>query len=217
MRERADSAARGSDVPAGLDRGTEAAASGGALERGRMRRRLRELRRLRESQLLELGALVLEAHRHSREDTPVVKRKTAEVAATDAELRALAEALGTEAGLDAIEATGIAVPCPTCGTLASTSARFCSACGTALDGRPDATPRTAATTEPVSEEPATEERGVEPATEQRAAKRAGGERASEERGAEPTGEEPEAGPAGEEPVGVATETETLEPTPGRET
>lgn len=138
LRDRVDRAARGTDIPAGIERGAETTGAG-SRERGRMRRRLRELRRLREAQLLELGALVLEAHRHDRDDSPVIKRKAAEAAALDAEARALAEALGTDGGLDTIVAAGIAGPCPACGTLASTSARFCSNCGTALDGRPDAT------------------------------------------------------------------------------
>ncbi|HEY3188923.1 MAG TPA: zinc ribbon domain-containing protein [Solirubrobacteraceae bacterium] len=140
MRKRVDRAARGSDVPAGIDR-DDTAASTGSRERGRMRRRLRELRRLREAQLIELGALVLEAHRHGRDDSPVVKRKASEAAAIDEEARAIEQALETDAGLDTVVATGVAGPCPTCGTLTSTSARFCSTCGTALDGRPDAAPR----------------------------------------------------------------------------
>jgi len=141
LRDRVDDSARGSDVPAGIERGADAVAAAGARERGRMRRRLRELRRLREAQLLELGALVLEAHKHDRDASPVIKAKAAEAAATDAEARVLAEALGTDAGLDTVVAAGIAGPCPTCGTLAATAARFCSNCGTPLDGRPDATPR----------------------------------------------------------------------------
>ena len=141
FRERVDSAARGSDVPAGIDRGGDVESPTGSRERGRMRRRLRELRRLREAQLTELGALVLEAHKHNRDDSPVIRTKAAEAAATDAEARALAEALGSDAGLDTVIAAGIAGPCPTCGTLASTAARFCSTCGTPLDGRPDAQPR----------------------------------------------------------------------------
>jgi hypothetical protein len=43
---------------------------------------------------------------------------------------------------------GIAGPCPTCGTLTSTSWRFCSTCGTPLDGRPDAAPRADQSAEP---------------------------------------------------------------------
>lgn len=148
FREHVDDSARGSDVPAGIDRGANAVAPSGSRERGRMRRRLRELRRLREAQLLELGALVLEAHRHGRADSPVIKNKAAEAAATDEEARAVADALGTDAGLGTIVSAGIAGPCPTCGTLASTAWRFCSTCGTPLDGRPDAAPRTTESADP---------------------------------------------------------------------
>src|SRR3954469_844346 len=126
LSQRVDESARGSDVPAGIDRGAAAVTPTGSRERGRMRRRLRELRRLREAQLLELGALTLEAHRHARDDSPVIKSKAAEAAATDAEVRALAESLDPDAGLDSVVAAGIAGPCPTCGNLASTAARFCS-------------------------------------------------------------------------------------------
>ena len=136
LSDRIDRAARGTDIPAGIERG-EVTAPNSSRERGRLRRRLRELRRLREALLLELGALVMEAHRHGRDDTPVIKRKATDAAAVDAEARAIAEALGTDGALDTIVAAGIAGPCPTCGTLTSTAARFCSNCGTALDGRPD--------------------------------------------------------------------------------
>lgn len=141
LRDRVDDSARGSDVPAGIERGADAVAPTGSRERGRMRRRLRELRRLREAQLLELGALVLEAHKHGRDNSPVVKSKAAEASATDAEARAVADALEADAGLDTIVSAGIAGPCPTCGTLTSTAWRFCSTCGTPLDGRPGAAPR----------------------------------------------------------------------------
>jgi len=134
FRARVDDAARGSDVPAGIERDVDPNANAGSRERGRMRRRLRELRRLREATLLELGALVLEAHRHDRDDSPVIKRKAAEVATIDEEARVLAQALDTDAGLDTVVTAGVAGPCPTCGTLASTAARFCSTCGTPLDG-----------------------------------------------------------------------------------
>jgi hypothetical protein len=141
LRDRVDNASRGSDVPAGIERGADAVAPSGPRERARLRRRLRELRRLREAQLLELGALVLEAHKHGRDGTPIIATKADEAAATDAEARAIADALATDPGLDTMVAAGIADPCPTCGTLASTAARFCSTCGTPLDGRPDAAPR----------------------------------------------------------------------------
>jgi hypothetical protein len=159
LRNRVDSAARGSDVPAGIERGADAVAPAGRRDRIRMRRRLRELRRLREAQLLELGALVVEAQKHGRDEAPIVKTKAAEAAATDAEARALADALETDAGVDRIVAEGIAGPCPTCGTLTSTAARFCSTCGTPLDGRPDAAPRVDAEAAP--ETPLTDARHVD--------------------------------------------------------
>jgi hypothetical protein len=159
LRDRVDSAARGSDVPAGIERGADAVAPGGSRERARLRRRLRELRRLREAQLLELGALVLEAHKHGREDSPVIKTKVAEAAATDAEARGVADALEADADLDTVVAEGIAGPCPTCGTLVSTAARFCSTCGTPLDRRPDAAPRTDAAAAP--ETPLTDARDAD--------------------------------------------------------
>lgn len=137
LSDRVDRAARGTDIPAGIERG-EITPPTGSRERGRLRRRLREVRRLREALLLELGALVMEAHRHGRDESPVIKRKAADAAGVDAEARAIAEALETDSGLDTIVAAGIAGPCPTCGTLTSTAARFCSTCGTALDGRPEA-------------------------------------------------------------------------------
>lgn len=147
LRSRVDSAARGSDIPAGIERGETSDATG-SRERGRMRRHLRELRRLREARLLELGALMLEAHRQDRDDSPVIKRKAADAAALDAEARAIGEALGTgTGGLDTIVAAGVAGPCPACSTLVSTSARFCSTCGTALDGRPEPAPAEAAPAE----------------------------------------------------------------------
>jgi hypothetical protein len=163
FRDHVDDAARGTDVPAGIDRGASAVAPSSSRERGRMRRRLRELRRLREAQLIELGALVLEAHRHGRDDSPVIKTKAAEAAATDAEARAVADALETDAGLDTIVTAGIAGPCPTCGTLTSTAWRFCSTCGTPLDGRPDAGPREV---DAVADTPVTDARAVaEPAAD----------------------------------------------------
>src|SRR4051812_272810 len=159
LRDRVDNASRGSDVPAGIERGADAVAPSGPRERARLRRRLRELRRLREAQLLELGALVLEAHKHGRDDSPVIKSKAAEAAATDTEVRAVADALETGGGLDTIISAGIAGPCPTCGTLASTAARFCVTCGTPLDGRPDAAPRADQTETP--ETPVADARAVD--------------------------------------------------------
>src|ERR671939_1809260 len=88
--ERAHSAAEGTTPPAALD---PAAANGdagpGALERGTMRRRLRRARRLRETLMTELGALVMEMHRQGRHDEQLVERKAREALVADREVAAL--------------------------------------------------------------------------------------------------------------------------------
>ncbi|MBA3298760.1 MAG: zinc ribbon domain-containing protein [Thermoleophilaceae bacterium] len=98
-------------------------------ERGRMRRRLREQRRMREALLLDLGALVLELQRQGRREPELLQAKAAELSAVDNEVRALAKAL--DAGHTVLElvATGVAGSCGGCGSLLSTDARYCSACG----------------------------------------------------------------------------------------
>ena len=106
-----------------------------------MRRRLREQRRMREALLLDLGALVFELQRQGRREPELLQAKAAELSAVDQEVRALAHAL--EAGNTVLElvATGVAGSCANCGSLLSTDARYCSACGApavpsqARDGR----------------------------------------------------------------------------------
>ena len=138
LRAVADGLARGSAVPAGTDPGEQQdrAARPGSRERGAIRRRLRQRRKLRDAVLMELGALVMEAHRHGRDDTGVVKSKAAEAATIDAEVVALAEQLGQGGGLAGVTATGLASPCLACGALVSTRARFCENCGGDLTARP---------------------------------------------------------------------------------
>ena len=60
-----------------------------------MRRRLRRSRRMRDSLLTELGALVMEMHRQRRHDPALVERKANEALFVDREARGLARALGT--------------------------------------------------------------------------------------------------------------------------
>ena len=100
-----------------------------ARERGRMRRRLREQRRMREALLLDLGALVFELHRQGRREPELLQAKAAELSAVDQEVRALARALDSGQTLHELVATGIAGSCGNCGSLLSTDARYCSACG----------------------------------------------------------------------------------------
>jgi hypothetical protein len=63
------------------------------LERAQMRRRLRELRRARESMLLDLGALVYELHRHGKRAPELLQHKAAELTVVDDEVRELEDAL----------------------------------------------------------------------------------------------------------------------------
>ena len=102
-----------------------------ARERGRLRRRLRRQRQMREALLLDLGAIVYELHRQGRREPELLQAKAAELKSVDAEVRALAEALDADEGMMQLVAAGIAGSCENCGTLLSTDARYCGACGKA--------------------------------------------------------------------------------------
>lgn len=101
----------------------------GARDRGRMRRRLREQRRMREALLLDLGALVFELQRQGRREPELLQAKAAELNAVDHEVRALATALDAGHSVLELVATGVAGSCGNCGSLLSTDARYCHACG----------------------------------------------------------------------------------------
>jgi hypothetical protein len=103
-----------------------------ALQRGQMRRRLRHQQRIREALLLDLGALVFELHRQGRREPELLQAKAAEVSAVDNEVRALAEALETEATVEMLS-PGVEAACANCGTLLSGEDRFCPSCGTPKD------------------------------------------------------------------------------------
>ena len=99
-----------------------------------MRRRLRILRRRREAMLLDLGALVLEMHRHGRFLPDSLQRRAAEAVGTDAELRALSRSLEAGDGDPDLVAAGVAGNCERCGALHTIGASFCSQCGNELAG-----------------------------------------------------------------------------------
>lgn len=107
-----------------------------------MRRRLRILRRRREAMLLDLGALVLEMHRHGRFLPDSLQRRAAEAVGTDAELRALSRSLEAGDGNPDLVAAGVAGNCDRCGALHTIGASYCSQCGNELAG--SALPRKAA-------------------------------------------------------------------------
>ena len=84
---------------------------------------------MREALLLDLGALVFELHRHGRREPVLLQAKAAELSAVDEEVRALAEALGSDHTVMQLVATGVAGSCENCGSLMSVDARYCSSCG----------------------------------------------------------------------------------------
>jgi hypothetical protein len=101
--------------------------------RGRMRRRLRYLRRARELGFRDLGGLVFDLRRFDRDRSDLVDAKVAALFEVDSELRALETALDDRRELHELREAGVA-SCPRCGALHGSEARFCPSCGTPLHG-----------------------------------------------------------------------------------
>jgi hypothetical protein len=132
--ERARSAAEGASPPVGQEPlPADQAKAPGAVERGTMRRRLRRARRMRETLMTELGALVMEMHRQGRHNPALVERKAREALVADREAAGLARALGSGQGVREVVAAGIAGGCRVCGALLATDDRYCARCGAATD------------------------------------------------------------------------------------
>jgi len=119
-------------VPAGLD------AAGAAPRvvtgrRGRLRRRLRYLRRARELMLRDLGGLLYEVHRTGDGDvtahTATIGAKVERLAGLDAEAAAIETTLGATRGEAIVFEPGVGGACDVCGELYGSAARFCSHCG----------------------------------------------------------------------------------------
>jgi hypothetical protein len=106
----------------------------GFSERGRMRRRLRYLRRLRELQVRDLGGLVFDLRRFDRQRDDLVAQKLDQIRACDDELRALEVAIDERRDVHDVRAPGIGGTCPRCFALYGSTDRFCSTCGAALGG-----------------------------------------------------------------------------------
>src|SRR4051812_23956759 len=122
----------GSTTPiAGVDAATVASPS--FRDRGRLRRRLRYLRRVRELGFRDLGGLVFDQHRFNRPNEELVRGKLAALQAVDTELRALEVLLADPRPLHELREPGIAA-CARCGALHGTDARFCPSCGLAISG-----------------------------------------------------------------------------------
>ncbi|HTE60202.1 MAG TPA: hypothetical protein VK631_07600 [Solirubrobacteraceae bacterium] len=129
-------------TPAGLDP-AEAPMRPPAGRRGRLRRRLRYLRRARELMLRDLGGLLYEVHRTGGgsvdSHATVIGAKVQRIAGLDAEAHALETALGAPRGETVVFEPGVGGTCDTCGELYGSDAKFCSNCGASVGtGAPSA-------------------------------------------------------------------------------
>jgi hypothetical protein len=102
--------------------------------RGRMRRRLRYLRKLRELQARDLGGLVFDLRRFERRRDDLVAQKIDQIRACDDELRALELALDERRELRDVREPGIGGTCPRCFAVFGSAYRFCANCGAAFGG-----------------------------------------------------------------------------------
>ncbi len=106
------------------------------LQRGRVRRRARYLRQLRDLQLRDLGGFLVELHRFGRQRPDLVQEKLEQASRTDRELRALERALGSPQPERELRLAGIGGNCSSCGTVHGSSDRFCASCGHELADEP---------------------------------------------------------------------------------
>ncbi len=103
-------------------------------ERGRIRRRARYLRQLRELQMRDIGGFALELHRFGRRRDELVDAKVAAAAETDRELRELERALTHAVPLRELREAGIGGACTRCGAVHGSADSYCAACGMPLAG-----------------------------------------------------------------------------------
>jgi hypothetical protein len=146
------------NTPAGLDP-ADAPMRPPAGRRGRLRRRLRYLRRARELMLRDLGGLLYEVHRTGggrvEAHATVVSAKVQRIAGLDAEAHALETALTAPRSEAVVFEPGVGGTCDACGELYGSDAHFCSNCGAPIG--------TAAPAAPAPETKAPEAGAEEPA------------------------------------------------------
>lgn len=120
--------------PAGTEPGPPTASPEPSFRsRGRLRRRLRYLRRVRELGLRDLGGLLFDLHRFGRDGEVLLAGKLSALKSVDDEVRALEEALEDRRELVVLREPGIAA-CPRCAALHGSDANFCPNCGLAFSG-----------------------------------------------------------------------------------
>lgn len=102
-------------------------------DRGKLRRRLRFLRRTRELAYRDIGGLIFDMRRFSRSRQDLLDAKLGALGAVDQELRALERALDDRRPIHELHEPGIS-SCARCGALHSSEANFCPHCGLQLGG-----------------------------------------------------------------------------------
>ena len=120
-------------VPAGAEPADPVAPRPTFRNRGRLRRRLRFLRRVRELGFRDLGGLVFDQHRFNRPNEELVRGKLGALQAVDGELRALEALLDDARPIHELHEPGISA-CVRCGTLHGSDANFCPNCGAPISG-----------------------------------------------------------------------------------
>jgi hypothetical protein len=113
--------------------GEAGAATTSFRNRGRLRRRLRFLRRARELAFRDIGGLMFDMRRFGRDRPDLVEAKIAALAAVDQELRALERILDDRRPLHELREPGI-TSCARCGALQSSESNFCPHCGLQVGG-----------------------------------------------------------------------------------
>jgi hypothetical protein len=113
----------------------QAAADGRASfrDRGRLRRRLRFLRRARELAYRDIGGLTYDMRRFGRNRPDLLEAKLGALYAVDQELRALERALDDRRPIHELREPGIS-SCARCGALHSSDSNYCPHCGLPLGG-----------------------------------------------------------------------------------
>lgn len=102
-------------------------------DRGKLRRRLRFLRRARELAFRDIGGLIFDMRRFGRDRPDLVEAKISALAAVDQELRALERILDDRRPIHELREPGI-TSCARCGALHSSDSNFCPNCGLQIGG-----------------------------------------------------------------------------------
>jgi hypothetical protein len=104
--------------------------------RGRVRRRVRFLRKARELAYRDLGGLVFNLHRFAQRNDALVIAKLGTLTHIDAELRSLETTLKEHQPVTVLREAGVTA-CPRCAAIHSGEDRFCPNCGLSMSRRVD--------------------------------------------------------------------------------